>query len=479
MSFIQLKNFIQRASFDPVIDNNYFARAEENDEDILSTSTAKYILAFYIVGFTLALIIALILLFIYFNTKRWDKKLARRTSKKKKLYKYAKSKIFSIAVSIFFLNLYALILDGFALYTIVKGNVTINERYVNDLPKIVTFVDIAGALAWITCWILGLCSWACHTPTNELNETKRFQNKEYMFLALSTLGPILSLVIHLPYIAIAYLNDASYATSIFIYYTITVFVLFGVLDLTYGTCQGAIINVNNEHPRNQEEGCYAYCPSNEARTRALFTIAIPAFALITLILAGMITALLVVIPISKAFSDVSNRLIGFYQSAIVLIGAYLIYRNFFKKKPSLESAVKNREKFIPTKVIKNDKHWEQLSRDDRVEEFYSRFVDIVANHPIGAGMREEEEEAGQEEEGDEEEEGAGQEEEEGDEGREERNVDEGRDVAVTRERKTEAREGEKGTVMGGGAESSSKASEAKEDGDQNDDETTPLIQIQS
>lgn len=97
----------------------------------------------------------------------------------------------------------------------------------------------------------------------------------------------------------------------------------------------------------------------------------------------MITAALVIIPISKAFSDIPSRLLGFYQTAIVLVGAYLIYKNFFKKRPSIELAIKKREDFIPTKMIRSRGEWEQLSKDEKVEQFYSRFVDIVANYHIG------------------------------------------------------------------------------------------------
>ena len=404
----QLKNFIQRASFDPEIDNNYFARAEENDENILTRSTAKYIISFYVIGFVFALIITITLLVIYLNTKRWDRKL-KRTAKSKKANKYTKSKIFSIAATTFFITVYALVLDGFALYITTKPeNVTIDEPYVNALPGVVTGIDIAAALYWIICWTLSLCSWLCGVYDRRIKNNDEegqtvtcndfitqqirsvdliqwFAGREYLFLALSTLGPVTTLVIHLPYIVIAYLNDAAYATSIFIYYTITAFVLFGVLDLTYGTCQGAIINADLRErglePPRQVQDCFCCCPRSGTKRRAVFIIAIPTFAFITLILAGMITAVLVVVPISRAFSDAPNRLLGFYQTAIVLVGAYVLYRTFFKKKPSLASVVKDREDYIPTKKTTDDADWDLLSNDDKVAEFYTRFIDIVANYP--------------------------------------------------------------------------------------------------
>lgn len=367
-----------------MIDENYFARAEENDQDDLSTPRARYILSFYIIGLVLTLIIIVALLFIYCNAKDWDTKLKDK-AETNMVNKYTQSKIFSIAATAFFVGSYAVILDSIALYTIANENMIINEHYVNTLPYYVTITDSFGALFWIGCWIASLCSY-CLEDIDDSEEYrcsklyKFMKGREYLCLALSTLGPVICLVVHFPYIAIAYLNDASYATSIFIYYTVTVFVVFGILDLTYGTCQGAIINAKYGHRPGR--GCYRCCPEGEGKRRCAFIIIIPLFTLLIIIFAGMITAALVIIPISKAFSDVPYRLLGFYQSVIVLIGAYLVYRNFFKKKPTLDSVIKKRDKLIPSDSIKTDLKWRQLSKDEKVEQFYDRFVDIIANYPI-------------------------------------------------------------------------------------------------
>ena len=310
------------------------------------------------------------LLLIYLTTKRWDNKLKKK-AETKKANKYSQSKIFSVACTIVFMNLYALILDCFAIHSIKQGHVPIDEPYIHALPYYVIVIDILGMLVWTFFWIFSLCAYI------------RSSNNEYMGLALSMTGPCMSVVVHLPYIAIAYMNDASYATSIFIYYTVVIFVIFGILDLSYGTCQGAIINVRHGHNHHQDQECYCCCPSKEWGRRGCFIIIIPLFTLLVLVLAAMITAALVIVPISKAFSDVPNRLLGFYQTAIVLVGAYVLYRSFFKKTPSIARAVKDREDYIETENIKNKDKWDQLSNDEKVAEFYSRLVDILANHPIG------------------------------------------------------------------------------------------------
>ena len=56
-----------------------------------------------------------------------------------------------------------------------------------------------------------------------LSSVIREQKKTiFIFFAISILGPTLSLELHLPYILIAYLNDAAYASSMFIFYTVIV-----------------------------------------------------------------------------------------------------------------------------------------------------------------------------------------------------------------------------------------------------------------
>ena len=139
---------------------------------------------------------------------------------------------------------------------------------------------------------------------------------------------------------------------------------------------------NPDHPedRNEQEPyhCYCGCPETEKKTKCCAAFGIPVFMLLTLTLIGMVTAALVVIPISKAFTDAPNRLLGFYQTVFVLIGAYFLYKKFLKWKPSLEKAIKNRDNHV--QPGKEDEDWKKLSNDAKIEEFYSRFVDIIATY---------------------------------------------------------------------------------------------------
>ena len=386
------------------------------------------------------------------------------------------------------INLYILFLDSAALYAWDNKESDIQESDIlYSLHIIVPIIDILAFIFCIVLCISGPCS-----------KKRCCIDRLYTFLAISTLGPSLSVVIHLPYILIAYLNDATYASSIFIYYTVTIFILFGALDLSYGTCIGALkyrsenplqndvergaeqhapqdppvneqhapqdppvneqhapqdppvneqhapqdppvneqhapqdppvneqhapqdppvneqhapqdppVNeqhapqdppVNEQHapqdPPVNEQHAPQDPPVNEQhadqeglgnddnpyplfnncsesdiiRTCAFF---IPIFTFVILLLLGMITATLVLIPISKALSDAPNRLFGFYQIFIVLIGAYFAYKKLFHKNPSLESVVEETEENI------TGKSWKGLSNNEKLKDFYSHIMTIA------------------------------------------------------------------------------------------------------
>ena len=333
--------------------------------------------------------------------------------------------------------LYILALDIIVVITLKDKTPVLAEKNIDDniLPyNIILSFDSLMVLIWSACWILSFL-------TSSRNSTCKLIGKhQYLAQAISTVGPVFTLVIHLPYIAIAYLNNASYATSTFIYYTVVLFVIFGALELTYGTCQQALIANDEQREKDEEVGknkrsrnsaleesrsntdsdperaegdekrpfipngdkkegkkakgdkdedeaicdglCFPFCTKNEKLLKCMWGITIPFFALIVLTLIGLTTAALVVIPISKAFNDAPNRLVGFYQTAIVVAGVYIAYKGFFKKKPTLETAIKKRIKHILKhgRDKRKNQKWNRLSKDEKVAAFYDYVVELVAQY---------------------------------------------------------------------------------------------------
>ena len=223
-----MKNLIEKKRFNPEIDEDYFAKSERSTENLLTSTAAIYIFIFHIIGYFIAVGITILLLWIYFNTKRWDQKLLQMGSERNKFYKYSQSKIFSVSLTSGILMLYILALDIIATVTLKDKTPALVERNIDDniLPYIMLSFDSLMVLIWSTCWILSFLT-CCRNSTCKL-----IGKHQYLVQAISTVGPVFTLVIHLPYIAIAYLNDASYATSTFIYYTVVLFVIFGALELT-------------------------------------------------------------------------------------------------------------------------------------------------------------------------------------------------------------------------------------------------------
>ena len=284
-----------------------------------------------------------------------------------------------------------LVLDVLAINSLTHKKPILLTRNIDDrvLPYIVLFFDSVLDAVWLLFWICSCGIWIRNYKDYDYAEK---QSKEYMLLALSIVPPVLSFVVHLPYIAIAYLNDASNATSMFIYYTLVAFAFFGTLDLTYGTYVDALLIAREREARAQDEnndqegqqGCCG-CLKSERSIQNLSAFGTPIFALLNLALIGMTTTALVVIPISKAFTDTSNRLVGFYQTAVVLFGAYFVYLNVFKKKPTLEAAIENRKTHIQRR--ENSDRWQNLSKDEKVIAFYSHVIDIISHYELQAEGR--------------------------------------------------------------------------------------------
>lgn len=76
---MQLKDFIERKRFNPEIDDNYFAKAQQKtdsgSDDILKEPVANLIIAFYIISIVFVVLITVMLLMMYRYSKRWDTKL--------------------------------------------------------------------------------------------------------------------------------------------------------------------------------------------------------------------------------------------------------------------------------------------------------------------------------------------------------------------------------------------------------------------
>jgi hypothetical protein len=98
---------------------------------------------------------------------------------------------------------------------------------------------------------------------------------------------------------------------------------------------------------------------------------------------AILTCYFVIIPINRSISDAPNRLIGIYESAIVLVGAFIAYKAFFKAKKYLESSVIKRENPIinPNKKDSTER-WKEMSEEEKLAQFYDVIVDIIVDKKL-------------------------------------------------------------------------------------------------
>ena len=209
------------------------------------------------------------------------------------------------------------------------------------------------------------CCKKCCQPLTELI-TAIYKSSWYVLLSFIILGPILSVIAHSPYIAIAYLNDGYHAGSIFIYYTLVLCIGYSICWMSYHSLQLAKF----KSPKLSFTKC-----TNYAICSGIFG------SLAFLSLVVVITVYFVIIPINKSISDAPNRLVGIYQSGGFLIASFVIYKLivFFytvNRRSSIDNAVLKWTK--PLKHGEDKAIWDAKSSEDKINDFYEVVVQIIS-----------------------------------------------------------------------------------------------------
>ena len=215
------------------------------------------------------------------------------------------------------------------------------------------------------------CNKCCNKCCQPLKEflTTMYENCRpswYVLLSFIILGPILSVIAHSPYIAIAYLNDGYHAGSIFIYYTLVLCIGYSICWMSYHSLQLAKF----KSPKLSFTKCTNY---------AIGSGIVGSLAFLSLVV--VITVYFVIIPINKSISDAPNRLVGIYQSGGFLIASFVIYKLivFFytvNRRSSIDNAVVKWTK--PLKHGEDKAIWDAKSSEDKIGDFYEVVVQIIS-----------------------------------------------------------------------------------------------------
>ena len=198
-----------------------------------------------------------------------------------------------------------------------EGNFGDLNDIIYNIPVTLLVFDGIALFAGLLMVITALCFTStctcmcsrCYTCSGRCK--RRYKDCCYYPLVLTVVPLIFSAYSHAPYIIMAYVSDTSYASSIFIYYVIAIFVEFGVLEYTFSTL----------------------FKKWKKWKILIFILALALSVFINGTMASIITFFFFA-PIKYALRRAPSEVLVIYQSAIIFVGGYITYKTVFKDKRS-------------------------------------------------------------------------------------------------------------------------------------------------
>ena len=248
-----MKTYVQQQEVNANIDDTYNAMVADRDEVSKKIRAENNRLTNVIITLqvTLVVFVAALLVTVLLLRRYYTNVLPQRRCNETKINNIKQqSTIISISIVSFHLLIYILALDGVALYNRENPpDQEINAIYQNEepgdpfsilynLPLIVMTFDIIAALFSFLMLVTAIL----HRSVRIFKpEKKKLSKRWVLFLRLSSVGPVLSFLMHAPFVTNAYLNDAFHASSIFIYYSVSIFVGFLLLkQVAIYTCLSSV-----------------------------------------------------------------------------------------------------------------------------------------------------------------------------------------------------------------------------------------------
>ena len=204
-----------------------------------------------------------------------------------------------------------------------KNSQTIDVKYLNDsvigfvqamhnVPVMLLSFDVIALtlnLGLIAAAIARVCFKALWA----------IKDVQYYFLALTLVLLSSSCIVHAPYIIMAYVSDASYASSIFVYYMVELFIEFSLNQYVFSMYFEFIAKIDNDRAK-----------------RCIFVLP----CLLAIVLAFVVNGLMITIflyfyflPIKYILNNGPSQFVLIYQSGVLLVGGYITYRTVLKREP--------------------------------------------------------------------------------------------------------------------------------------------------
>ena len=289
--------------------------------------------------------------------------------------------LISFSVNGTMLLLYSIAMDGAAIYfrdnsllsdlTKVHHKDSVGQPFdiLYNLPIVVLLFDIVAVLFCISALLfaVGYFCYKVHTrPATHSLST----------LVPSVIGILFGIITHSPFIAIAYINDSYYASSIFVYYMVIFFVCFAAVHLITNACLQSVVlkeskfNVWNCIFKTEGENATS-CKSIRFLCPIIVTFLVLILVLLTV---ALVIIYFVIIPLNGSVSGAPHQLIGFYQSVIIFLGILITYKTILHKKyGGLKGAIKSRKEL----ALKDGVNWKDLPDEEKTARFYDMYIDLV------------------------------------------------------------------------------------------------------
>ena len=284
-----------------------------------------------------------------------------QSSKFPTLSRRFKAAIISIIIISFVRLLFINFLDGAAVYyTVNLSDSKLIEIHNTDnaehgilyiIPIVLLLLDLMlfAVYAGMVCIIPAILSFEFTKSDNG-----------YYWLILSLLNPFASICLHLPFIAIAYLNDANYAGSALILYIIITFVEFITLEFIFIQWL-KLEQVDKKH----------YCS---------FIIIVSVSLLLIYCIVCISVCFFYYLPIHQSISSTSNQIITIYQTGLIILGAAITYKTFFRRRNVyIKALVKNEgniKKNLLCDVEKKQK-WDKSTDQEKLTMFIGHIITDV------------------------------------------------------------------------------------------------------
>ena len=339
VTFPQLKIYLQQQSLYPQMQDTYIpvAASSTNLLQILNNSyysplplSSEHILFVCPIMATI-LVTVIIVILLLLHLVPCAKICGLKSKGKAGIKNQDKATILAVAIISFNRIFIFIVFDGVALnYRLPCSDLKVAavcefSHLMYEIPLALLIIDlIMGACSTAFTIIAGVIHLLRLTRFEDKVKSKFIQDLKYYFLAMIALFFIFSCLMHTPYITMAYLSDAHYATSILVYYMTILFIEFGmvqyVLRLYYDSGAGKLSHTNMKDRRK-------YCGVICATISVLILLLILLYSVV--IIASFFYYYL---PLINVVTDLPNEGVVVYQTALILIGAYITYKTLFREQ---------------------------------------------------------------------------------------------------------------------------------------------------